>query len=572
MYLDYFTLAALVDELQATLAGGRIQDVLDVDETGLGLEIYARPRRHWLYLSADAQAPRLHLVPQRLRRGLDRPTPIGLLLRRYVEGGRLLGISQPPWERLVQFDVAGPEGEVRIVVEPMERRSNILLLREGIILDCMRRVHPRENRVRSSLPAHPYQPPPPQRGKLDPLLMSEADLGVALADDAASGRRTQRALSAGLLGVSPLLAREAVHRSGASADQNASEAVAADLWPALCSILEPLAARDWQPGLAGDAASPSAFSVYPLQCVPDWRPVESTNAALLAWYGAAAGRDAYRAAKRPVERALQEARARLEARCASLQRSLTDDRERELLRQSGELLLAYQYSLTPGQSELRAQYEPDGPELVIRLASGLSPLENAQRYFTRHEKAKRALQEVPQLLKQTKAQLQTLEQLACDLTLADSRPDIDEVRSTLQSMGLWRGARQRMPGGQRSGPLRVVTAEGFVMRAGRNSRQNEQVTFERVSGADLWLHARGVPGAHVLIRHDGRPVPDHVLDQAAALAAWFSPRRDERRVAVDVTQRRNVRRIHGAGPGMVSYRNERTLNVQPRSPEALTPH
>ncbi len=569
MYLDFFTLSALVEELQTQLVGGRIQDVLDVDETGLGLEIYAQRKRHWLYLSADNQVPRLHLLPERLRRGIERPLPIGLLLRSYVEGGRLLQISQPPWERVVQFDVIGPEGEVQIIVEPMERRSNVLLLQNGVILECVRRIHANENRMRTSLPSHPYQAPPPQRGRHDPLQLGVDDLRAMLEQNEDPKRRTHQLLSGRLLGVSPLLAREAVYRSGAAVTQRALDASAEALWPALRSILEPLAVRDWQPGLAGEEAQPAAFSVYPLQSLPDWRPTASINEALVTWYGAVTGTDAYHAAKQPVAQALREARARLEARRTALQRSLTDERERESLRQSGELLLAYQYSMTPGQSELRAQYEVEGPELIIPLEPGLSPLENAQRYFTRYEKAKRALQDVPRLLRQTKRQLQALAQLDCDLELASSWPDINEVQALLQAQGLWRGGRSVRPGGQRSAALRLVTPEGFVIRVGRNSRQNEQVTFERSSGADLWLHARGLPGAHVIVREDGRPVPETVIEQAAALAAWFCPARAENRVSVDVTLRRHVRRIRGASQGMVSYRNERTLVVRPQSPDAF---
>lgn len=572
MYLDFFTLAALVDEFQSLLPRGRVQDVLDVDATGLGLEIYAQRRRHWLYLSADPTRPRLYLAPERLRRGPDRPTSLGLLLRRYVEGGRIERITQPAWERVVTLHITGSEGDVQLVVEPIERRSNILLVRDGVILDCVRRVHPGENRMRSSLPAHPYQPPPPQRGKHDPLDLTLDVLGGLLAGDAVRNLSTQRFLSAKLLGVSPLLARETVHRSSAPADQCASDARPDDLWQALRSVLEPLAARDWQPGLAGDDDNPRAFSVYPLRSEPDWRSVDSVNVALVTWFMARTGTDSYRIAKEPVAAALREARLRLEARAKSLLGSLTNDEERERLRQSGELLLAYQYTLAPGQRELRAQYEPDGPELVIRLDNTRSPLENAQGYFARYEKAKRALQDVPKLLRRTKAQLKSLDQLTCDLELAGSRPEIEEVQAALQSMGLWRGTRKTRPSGQKSSSLRLLTSDGFVIRVGRNSRQNEEVTFERASGSDLWLHARGIPGAHVIVRNDGRPIPDEVLERAAGLAAWFSPQRDERSVAVDVTPRRHVRRIQGAGPGMVSYRNERTLRVRPRSPEAAADH
>ena len=155
MYLDAFTLSALVDECLDLLVGGRVQDVIDTDATGIGLEIYAGRQRRYLYLSADPQTPRIHLVEGRMRRGLARPTNLGLLFRRYVEGGLIEHISQPPWERVLRLDIAGPEGGVAVIVEPMERRSNLLLVQAGIILDCMRRVGPDENRYRVSLPAQP---------------------------------------------------------------------------------------------------------------------------------------------------------------------------------------------------------------------------------------------------------------------------------------------------------------------------------------------------------------------------------------------------------------------------------
>ncbi|MBZ0293370.1 MAG: NFACT family protein, partial [Anaerolineae bacterium] len=154
MYLDAFTISALVDEFLDVIVGGRVQDAIDVDETGIGLEIYANHQRRYLYMSADLQVPRLHLVEDKLRRGLSQPKMVGLLFRRYVEGGIVTHVSQPPWERVIQIDVEGPQGDVTIIVEPMERRSNILLVQEGVILDCMRRVGPEDNRYRLSLPAH----------------------------------------------------------------------------------------------------------------------------------------------------------------------------------------------------------------------------------------------------------------------------------------------------------------------------------------------------------------------------------------------------------------------------------
>jgi predicted ribosome quality control (RQC) complex YloA/Tae2 family protein len=576
MYLDAFTLSALVDEMLDTLAGGRIQDVLDVHENGIGWEVYADHRRRYLYMSADHRQPRIHLVPDKLRRGLPKPSQIGLLMRRLVEGGIIAHISQPAWERIIQIDVEGAEGAVSVVIEPMERRSNLLLVRDGIILDCMRRVGADENRYRVSLPNHPYVPPPPQTGKLDPLRLNLEALSEIFARDRAAdqqsrgskARRAHQVLTAHLLGVSPLLAKEIVFRAAGTAEQKAEDADCARLLSALRELVEPLGRRMWQPGVCEDGRGQvTAYSVYPLTSIVGWRRVETISEALTLFYSAPVGEEAYTAGKQPIREAIAEARAKLSARLASLRASLTDDSQRERLRQSGELILAYQYAIQPGQTELRAQYEVDQPELTIALDPTLTPLENAQRYFERYNKAKRALEDVPRLIAQTERDLAFLEQLDTDLTLAGSYPEIDEVQAALQAKGLWRGKPLAKASSSKTAPLRVVTPDGFVIWVGRSSRQNELVTFDKGSPDDLWLHARGVPGAHVIIKADGRSVPEHVIERAAGLAAYYSAKRHEAKVEVDVTLRKHVRKIKGAPPGMVTYRHEETRLSAPRGRE-----
>jgi predicted ribosome quality control (RQC) complex YloA/Tae2 family protein len=108
----------------------------------------------------------------------------------------------------------------------------------------------------------------------------------------------------------------------------------------------------------------------------------------------------------------------------------------------------------------------------------------------------------------------------------------------------------------------VDSADGFRILVGRNSRQNEEVTFKRAAQNDLWLHARGIPGGHVVVKSGGRPVPEATLRQAAALAATYSRDRHQDLVAVDVVERRHVRRARGKRPGLVTYRGERTIRVK----------
>ncbi len=416
--------------------------------------------------------------------------------------------------------------------------------------------------MRVSLPGKPYEPPPPQRLKRDPLALTPALLGEML--DANPGERAREVLTRGVLGISPLLAREIVFRATGEANARAGDTAPRALLTVLQEMFGALREGRFQPGVVRSEGTVTAYAAYPLTHLEGWEPTSGISAALVQYYGPLVGADAYDAARQPVRQAIAEARARLQKKLESLRGGLQDDATLERLRQSGELLLAYQYTLPPGARELRAAYEVDGPELVISLDPTLTPLENARRYFEQYEKAKRARAGVPELIAAAEQELAYLDQLATDLELATNWPEIGEVQEALQQQGYWRGPRTVGPRGGLAGPLKVTTDSGHVIWIGRNARQNDQVSFEKGGPADLWLHARGVPGAHVIIKSGGGDVPPEVIQRAAELAAYYSAARNEARVLVDVTQRKYVRKIKGGKPGMVTYRNETSIEVVPR--------
>lgn len=570
MYFDALTTAAVADELRDKCRGGRIQRIVQVDPLSLGLEIFADGVRHQVLASADPRYPRLYLADYKLRRGVESPTPLLLLARKHLEGARLIQVEQPPFERVLKLLFSGPEEESTLLMELIERRANLILLQGACVLDAAQRVGPEMNRYRTVLPGQPYSPPPPQQ-KLDPTDVTELQLGQMLGESLAD-QPIWKTLVRGVAGVSPLLAREVVFR--ATGDSRAPVKSCDCIAPLLDAFLELLIhywEHDWEPEVAlAPDGSVAAFAPYRLTHRGQAEPAEGISAALERFYQPLLGSGAYQAAKSPLERAVQAARQRIGRKRDALMRQAPDPEYLEDLKRKGELILTYASTIARGQTELHAQYELEGPPLIIELDPRLSPVANAQAYFRDYEKAKRAAAEAPARLALAEQEMAYLDQLALDLKLASSWPEIDEVREALAAAGFLQGPAPARPRGSRSQPLRVVSQDGLPILVGRNSRQNEIVTFERAASQDLWLHARGVAGAHVIIQSGGRPVPDRTLEQAARLAAGYSAARDEVDAPVDVTSRSRVRRIRGAKarPGMVSYSGEHTLRVRP---ERLTP-
>ncbi len=576
MYFDTLTMAAVADELRRVILGGRVQKVLLPGDLSVGLEIYAQGRRRYLLAAAHPQAARLCLAGGKLRRGVESPTPLLLLLRKHVRGAVLTAIEQPPLERILRMRFDHPQqGPTTLIAEIMGRRSNVVLAdASGTVLECVKRIGPDVSRYRVILPQHPYVPPPPGR-KPVPTELTELrlrQLVEAMDPDAPLWRGLVREL----WGLSPLLAREIAFRGTGQAETLAGEVRhIAPILAAVGALFSPLETGGWQPSVVrepdgssspGPAREVAAFAPYPLTHLPGHEPVDSISAAVESYFAGLVAMEAYAAPKRRWRQVIHRERKRRERKRAALERALAAAEQAEEWRRKGEWILAYATQIEPRQEELRVETEPGQPPLSIALDPALSAADNAQRYFKRYRKAREATRGVPALLAAVDLELRYLDQLETDLDLAASEQGIREVQAALIEAGYIRGARERARAG-RSQPLKLTSPDGLTVLVGRNSRQNDEVTFRRALPGDLWLHARGVPGAHVVVRTGGRPVPETTLQWAAALAAHYSRARDEGMVDVDYTERRHVRRLKGAGPGLVTYSHERTLRVRPAGPE-----
>lgn len=589
MYFDALTLAAVADELRTTILGGRIQHVLLPSQLSVALEIYAQGRRRYLILSAHPQYPRVHLSAGKPSRGLDRETPLLLLLRKYVIGGRITAIEQPELERVLLLSISkgsplrntdlGPDDRAEsehtdhqphhpdiwdadaehtsceLVVEAMERLGNIILVGDGnVILESARHVTPLMSR-RPVQPREPYEPPPRQ-AKRDPRHATPAGL-QALHEGAE--RDLARALVAAYRGVSPLAAREIVFRCLGQT----TITITHDLpWAQLADTLRDLWIAPWQPCLAVDASMPTAFAPYLLTHLERIEPCSSISDALNRFYTAREQFTSHHQRRADLQRQLLDARKRLEQQCRQLNAELERAAGLEQLRWEGEMIFGFLHTIRPGQADL----EIEGRRIALDPAR--SAVENAQARFQAYDKAKGAIVKTPELLRAAEARLAGLDETLTLLELADRFEQIEEIAREAVEQGYLRlsEARAKAPKGRKLPPLRVESSDGYTMYVGRSAGQNEQVTFKIGATDDLWLHARGIPGGHVIIKRGGRIVPERTILEAAALAAFFSKARNEAAVEVDIAPRSHVRRLPGGPPGLVICRVERTVRVVPRAP------
>lgn len=207
---------------------------------------------------------------------------------------------------------------------------------------------------------------------------------------------------------------------------------------------------------------------------------------------------------------------------------------------------------------------------MIPLDPALEPKDQAQAYFLRYRKAGRGVDQIEQSIAEATNQRAYLDQLATLVGLAESFDEIEALRKEWESTR-WLSIPDQEKQVNRKPPRRAVVPKPVVdefgnrIYVGRTGAQNELITFDIAGPDDYWLHARGVPGAHVVLRPSVAHAEalEQSLERAAELAAYFSASKNDTAVTVDICKRRDVRRLKGAGPGMVTYRNERTVNVRP---------
>ena len=593
MQFDALTLAAVADELRATIVGGRVQRVVQTGPLSLGFEVYAQRRRHYLLASAHPQFARVHLVSAKPSRGIEGSSPLLLLLRKYVLGGFIVAVEQPPLERILVISIAKepgarnnprddadeldeedspsddepPHGFVppadalrcELIVEPMDRRSNIMLIDDNnVVVESIKRVTRRMS-SRVILPRVVYELPPAQSEKRDPRTATAAGIEALRAS---RERDLARALVAAYRGVSPQLAREVVWRALDRPSARVDEELP---FYTVAARLRELWGGVWEPTLVPGDPEPLAFAPYRQTGSADAVEMPSISAALEAFYAARESLTAHSQRRDALAARFVAAHEKLERLRHNLQGELDRAQELDRLRWEGEMIFAYMHTLAPRQPQLVVEGQ------VIQLDPLRSPVDEAQSRFKAYDKAKGAIAGVPQRLKAVEAQLAGLEELQALLALADSYEQIEQLAAEGEEIGYLAADKgekrsKRAGGAARPRPLHLVSSDGFDIYVGRSSAQNAEVTFRLGRPSDWWLHVRGAPSAHVIVRGEGREVPERTLAEAGGLAAYFSKQRDEAAAEVELCRRSTVRRIPGGSPSLVTYRAERTLRVAPRAP------
>lgn len=559
MALDSFVIGGLAEELNARLENARVDKVTMPRRDRVILHLRSRDEGNVRLLLCAGAGARVHLTREKFDNP-ETPPMLCMLLRKQMAGGRILSVTQPQHERLLDIrftavDELGVMAEKHLICEMMGRMTNLILVGpEGHIVACMHPVD-QESSPRAVQPGLLYRLPPrqdkPSLWDVSPETL--AALCREAGDDA--GRLCDR-----IAGLSPLLAREMVFRGGDA------EGVCREL----------LALRE---------AKPVPWLLRRDKGKPDFAAMEirqdlNTNCIKYDYFSDLLD-DFYREQTRAqdlknlsgaLERTMTTVRKRLQRKLAGQRQELQAAEERESLKRTADLITANLYAIRPGDKSvtLTDYFDPALPQVQVELDPTLTPQENAQRLFGKYTRLKRAEEALTRQIGLGERELEYVENVLYTLSAAGDAQQIREIREELVQAGYVRSEDKgrRKPRPLSYAPRAFTVAGGFTVLCGRNNRENDELTHRRAGKNDIWFHARNVPGSHAVLFTQGREPSDEALRQAASIAAYYCSTSGQPRVAVDYTLVRRVKKPQGAGPGMVNYFDFKTALVPPELPPA----
>lgn len=580
MKLTLFTIAALASELHENLVGGTIVGVSSLAPSGLRLRVQKPSKTSSLCMPTHSDFFFPFLCTHTHPGGPE--SPFVRHLRRLLNRHTITSIGQWRGDRILRVEllkvdeIHGARRHV-LILELVPRYQNLILmdLDSDLVLETFRQVTRRMSRFRLIRTGHPYKPPPKLAGSQ--LRPDSQDQFLQVIRQFPHGQ-LEKTVARVVPFASPYLLGELWPQMNMDpkvpvAELKDSQLV--NLWKALAKWAEELESWPLRPTLILDKKGHGqALLPYELKSIPasQRRTFTSLSQALEHIFLDFRKQWALESDRKAIGLSLHRVLHRNRRTLKRLETDLANSQRFKEFRKLGEIISANIGQLKKGVSQARLAdpYSTRGEMILVPLNPKLSPAENAQRYFKRFRKAKAGLPKIQRRLAKVRNQVKELEGLRQSLQASPGRDKLEEIKAQFARLGLQttliplqvpvRGKKTT------SRPLTICLDQQWTILVGRNNRENDLLTHTIARPKDLWFHAQGVPGSHVILRREGRKAEPSkkVLHDAASAAAYFSRARHSKTVPVVYTEKRYVRKPKGAKPGLAVVEREKTLFVEPK--------
>ena len=574
MAFDAGMLACALSEIRRAAEGARIEKVYQPERDEIILQMRSFEGGRRLLINAGSGNSRIGFT-EVTKENPQNPPMFCMLLRKYLQGAKLVEISQAEFDRVafLGFDTRDEMGFAcrrYLIVELMGKYSNLIFADgDKKIITALRTADFSLDSKRQLLAGMTYALPPAQE-KENPLCVTEERFRSMLEAEPAERRCDQWIVST-FMGVAPVVAREMVFRSTGHTDTPIRYCFFDDLWREFSSVAERIRTESFEPCLILEGEKTLEYSFLPLTQYgnAECRPIPGVGKLFDLYFEKRDREQRVHQRASDILRLVTAAEARIRRKLEAQRGGLADCERGFEYKRYGDLITVNIYRLKRGDRVAEFEdYESmreDGSFDTVRveLDSRLTPAANAQRYYKRYNKAKTAKVELTRQIELGEAELSYLSTVFEALRRAESPSDLLEIRDELYRSGY--ASRMKSYTAHKTHNPTVMefrTPDGMRVLCGKNNVQNEYITHRLAAKQDYWFHAKHVPGSHVLLITEGREPTDLDFTTAAEIAAYYS-KTEGGNIAVDYLLAKNVKKPMGGKPGMVIYHTNWTAYVTP---------
>ena len=539
MAQDLITLTALARELNDDLKGARISKIYQPSDDELLFRIRGKSEKTLLF-SANPNLSRVHITAEKFENPQSSPA-FCMLLRKYLTGAIIDGVTLFNADRILLFRLINTS-EMKdkttyfLLFESFGRYANLLLLKEDMtVVDALKRIYP-DVSERTIIPGVKYPLQPHNRIRLDD--------GCALETFFGNGHGE---LTKSLSGVNKLTAAEIENGTNG--------------WKILNELLSVYGSEKYRPSLY---LKHNANGILPCEYntlgTPDFS-FGKLSECFDFYYKKQAAEDKKRRETKELTATIKRLKEKTSAKIEECKKIVENNEIVEKYRLFGELILANMHAAAVENSIIKCFDYYNNRNIDIPIDPTKDLKKNSEAYFKKYKKAKHAKEVAESLLTESRNTLLYLADLEASVAVSDNEKEYSEILDELYILS-GRNRKKQLPKKKKDTPSSPIKESfgGFTVYVGKNSKQNDELTFKTARSNDIWLHVKNYHGSHVVIITEGKSVPMDVLFYAAQQAVFYSEVKNSDKVEVDYTERRNVRR-QGKFPGMVNYTDYKTIVV-----------
>ena len=568
MALDGIYLYSLVEDLKKSIINSKIDKINQPEKDEIILTLRKDRQNIRLLISSSPKYPRIHITEDSKPNPLQAPM-FTMVLRKYLIGGKILGIEQIDGDRLIKIcieasDELGFNSIYYLIVEIMGRHSNLSLVRErdNKIMECIKHVGSDVNSFRTLYPGVTYTYPPVSP-KLNPFNFQLKDFTEFISNNLELNDLIFNKI---FTGVSNILSKNLSKDLLTSSSED--EITTTILYDYFSKFINELS-DNLQYSIYAKNGDFLEFYCVKLNNFAECESINFTdpNALLDKFYKEKDKQERLKNRSVNIQKLLHTNIERCLKKGEKLASTLENCKTKEFYKIKGDLLTSFIYSINPGDSEITLQnfYSENYEDIKIDLDPNKSPSENVQSYYKKYNKLKKSEEAAKEQLEKNSEELLYLNSVLINIQNADNYEEIEDIKNELITTEYIRKRKQNKNSkkSKPSKPLHFISSDGIDIYVGKNNIQNDYLSLKLASKNHLWLHTKNIPGSHVIIC--ATDIPDSTLEEAAALAAYYSKAQNSTKVPVDYTLVKNLKKPSGAKPGMVIYHTNYTLLTDPKS-------